>query len=256
MRGIGEHRGDGRRYGGAVAAAVLAGMMTFALLSWGGGAARAQTTTAQVAICCGVMPGNAAGMGVHNFLARKFAETIRQHYDYSCGSAALATLLTYVYDRPVAEQAVFADMIAHGDAARIRSVGFSLLDIKHYLQRHGFQAAGFKAPLDRLARVGIPALLLIDHNGYHHFVVLRGISDGRVLLSDPSLGITAVPLARFQREWTGIFFIILDDPGLAHRAFAESAPWSFAPAAPTSLARFQTDELSNPVGGVPDLSRF
>ena len=41
----------------------------------------------------------------------KFRNTIRQKYDFSCGSAAVATLLTYQYGYPVTEQMAFAQMI-------------------------------------------------------------------------------------------------------------------------------------------------
>jgi predicted double-glycine peptidase len=37
----------------------------------------------------------------------RFLRTIHQRFDFSCGSAAVATLLTYQYGYPVTEQAVF-----------------------------------------------------------------------------------------------------------------------------------------------------
>src|SRR5690606_40798166 len=54
--------------------------------------------------------------------------------DFSCGSAATATLLTYQYGHPVTELEVFRQMYAQGDQARIRKEGFSLLDMRRYLQ--------------------------------------------------------------------------------------------------------------------------
>ena len=70
--------------------------------------------------------------------------TLQQQFDFSCGSAALATLLTHHYDFPVNEQAVFAAMFQHGDQAKIRREGFSLLDMKNFLAARGFQADGFQ----------------------------------------------------------------------------------------------------------------
>src|SRR6185312_5274786 len=86
------------------------------------------------------------------FKEAKFRNTVRQKYDFSCGSAAVATLLTYQYGYPVTEQAAFAQMYAHGDRVRINKEGFSLLDIKSYLQTLGFEADGFRLPLDKLAQ--------------------------------------------------------------------------------------------------------
>src|SRR5450759_267367 len=110
-----------------------------------------------------------------SFQERKFEHTIHQAHDYSCGSAALATILTYNYQQPVTEQTVFQDMIQNGDIDRIKKDGFSLLDLKDYLARHNLQSGGFRAPLEKLAQVGVPAIVLIDHGGYRHFVVVRGI---------------------------------------------------------------------------------
>ena len=79
-------------------------------------------------------------MRVTSLREARFATTMRQKYDFSCGSAALATLLTYHYGQPVSEQEVFAKMYAAGDRAKIGKQGFSLLDMKHYLTARGFQA--------------------------------------------------------------------------------------------------------------------
>ena len=80
----------------------------------------------------------------------RFRNTIRQKYDFSCGSAAVATLLTYQYGYPVDEQEAFVQMYAHGDRPKINREGFSLLDIKRFLQANGFDADGFQVPLEKL----------------------------------------------------------------------------------------------------------
>lgn len=54
-----------------------------------------------------------------------FRTVVRQRYDFSCGSAALATLLRYHYDREVGEEQIFRAMYAAGDQDTIRRVGFS-----------------------------------------------------------------------------------------------------------------------------------
>src|SRR5690606_27733284 len=68
----------------------------------------------------------------------KFAEVIRQQFDFSCGSAALATLLTYHYEDPTDEMQAFIAMYEQGDQERIRQAGFSLLDMKNYLAAVGY----------------------------------------------------------------------------------------------------------------------
>src|SRR5690606_29731157 len=70
----------------------------------------------------------------------RFKTTVAQQYDFSCGSAATATLLTYQYGHPVSEADVFRQMYAHGDQAKIRQQGFSLLDMRRYLGSLGYEA--------------------------------------------------------------------------------------------------------------------
>ena len=140
---------------------------------------------------------------------RAFRVTIRQQYDFSCGSAAVATLLTYQYDRPVSEADVFRAMYERGDRAQIQRYGFSLLDMKNYLEAAGYQADGFEVPLDKLAEVRVPAIALIRENGYNHFVVVRGLRADRVLVADPSAGSRVFRRAEFERVWVDrILFVI------------------------------------------------
>ena len=48
----------------------------------------------------------------------KFTETVRQGFDFSCGSAALATLLTYHYDRDQEASPDKGDRIMSGHPTR------------------------------------------------------------------------------------------------------------------------------------------
>jgi len=68
---------------------------------------------------------------VKSFKELRESRVTKQQYDFSCGSAALATLLTYTYGEPISETAVFEAMFKVGDQANIRKVGFSLLICKN-----------------------------------------------------------------------------------------------------------------------------
>ena len=50
----------------------------------------------------------------------KFQRTLRQQYDFSCGSAALATLLTHHYGTATCGKTAFEWMWANGDKASVR----------------------------------------------------------------------------------------------------------------------------------------
>jgi predicted double-glycine peptidase len=176
---------------------------------------------------------------------RRFTTTIRQQHDYSCGSAALATLLTYQYQHPVSEEAVFKDMWERGDQAKIRREGFSLLDIKRYLEGIGYSADGYAVPLEKLAAVGIPAIVLIRDNGYNHFVVVRGIQAGMVAVADPSMGARVIPLAQFEKmQLNRILFVI--NGRKEHVAFNRAADWKIREKAPIGAA-LGTDSLASAI---------
>ncbi len=161
----------------------------------------------------------------------RFKATTRQQYDFSCGSAAVATLLTYHYQYPVTEESVFQEMFARGDQGKIRREGFSLLDMKTYLNAHQFQADGFELPLGKLLESGLPAIVLIVDNGYHHFVVIKGMRDGRILMGDPSSGTRAVSRANFDAVWVNkLLFVIHNRQSDAK--FNQDTDWQVAPRAP------------------------
>lgn len=184
------------------------------------------------------LPGVAAGgvnVTAQSLQARRFTRTLHQRYDYSCGSAAVATLLTYQYGDATSEQSVFSAMWDHGNRAKIQREGFSLLDMKRYLDAHGFMANGYVAPLDKLAKVGIPAIVLVSEHGYNHFVVVKGLRDGRVLVGDPSAGTRIVPRERFQAMMRSrILFVVTNHRKQA--VFNGRADWSQQPLAPLGTA--------------------
>lgn len=169
---------------------------------------------------------------VASMQARKFNTVVRQQYDFSCGSAAVATLLHYHYGDPQGEADVFRGMWRDGDQAQIRKVGFSLLDMKRYLASKNLRADGYKVSLNDIAKRGIPGIVLITVKQYRHFVVLKGISKEEVLLGDPSLGLRTMPLAEFSKAWNGIFFVINNDLTTAQRAFNVDAQWASFSRAP------------------------
>ena len=169
----------------------------------------------------------------------RFQNVIKQQYDYSCGSAAIASLLTFHYKQPISEKEVFLEMYEAGDKEEIQKAGFSLLDMKTYLKRHGIQADGFKMDIDKFAKVGLPAITLIETNGYRHFVVLKGVNDNEVLVGDPALGVKIYKRAELETMWKGIVFFVRDRVKVGKRHFDEQRDWRVRQKAPfgTALSR-------------------
>lgn len=147
-----------------------------------------------------------------SFAERKFNTVYRQQFDFSCGSAALASLLTFHYDDTVDEQSVFIDMFQHGDQEKIKREGFSMLDMKRYLERRGYRSDGFKINLDQLHSTGNPAITIINHNGYMHFVIIKGVDENKVLLGDPAQGVKSMDRTEFEKMWGNrILFLVHSD---------------------------------------------
>jgi uncharacterized protein len=74
-----------------------------------------------------------------------------QNWDLSCGAAALATLLRYQFGEPVTEKEIArglmrrGEYVEHPELLQIRE-GFSLLDLKRYVQGYGVHPAGSNSP--------------------------------------------------------------------------------------------------------------
>lgn len=161
----------------------------------------------------------------------RLAGTLLQQYDFSCGSAAVATLLTHHYGYPVSESTVFEHMYKQGDQAKIQREGFSLLDMKRFLKTHGFEADGFEQPLEKLAETRVPAIVLINENGYLHFVVVKGLRGERVLIGDPANGTRAVSRKAFDAIWQSRLLFVVHNRMESAR-FNLSSDWRAAPQAP------------------------
>jgi predicted double-glycine peptidase len=115
------------------------------------------------------------------FSELKYKNIVHQAYDYSCGSAALVTILKYHLGIDVSEQQSMEGMMAFGEKDKIiERRGFSLLDMKRYL-----------------ASIVVP----IDYAGFKHFVVLRGVRGGLVFLADPAMGNITFPVEEFATLW-------------------------------------------------------
>lgn len=206
--------------------------------------ARALLANLALATCIGFAAPAAAGdvmvtaggfnarVPVKSMAARKTETVVRQQYDFSCGSAAVATLLTNHYGVHTTETDAFRAMWEVGEKDRIRKLGFSLLEMKRYLESLGMKADGFRLTLDRVQEIGVPGIALIDVKGYRHFVVIKGITDRQVLIGDPSKGLITKPRNEFEKHWDGVILFIRSDVAKGKSGFNRVADWRLAPSAP------------------------
>jgi len=139
-----------------------------------------------------------------------YRNIVRQAYDYSCGSAALTTVLQHYLGRNFQERQVMEGLLHYGESDRIVSRrGFSMLDMKRLVTALGFPAGGFKAELKDLIELDHPAIVPIHYAGFKHFVVVKTVKDGRVYIADPSKGNITFTLPKFEEKWDqNVLFVI------------------------------------------------
>ena len=191
------------------------------------------------------MGGGSFNLSVTSIVERRWQTVVRQQYDYSCGSAAVATLLTYHYDWPVDEAAVFEAMFEAGDREAIQAQGFSMLDMRNYLRSQGFRADGIRAPLNVLAEVGVPLISLITTRGYTHFVVIKGVTSTDVIVGDPARGMLRLPRGEFEGIWSGTALIVRSRATQGRNAFNHERDRDATPQAPVGQASRQGDTISS-----------
>jgi uncharacterized protein len=143
---------------------------------------------------------------VRSLLEIRRAGVMIQNWDLSCGAAALGTLLRYEFGDPVTEKEIARALISRGEylehpeLVKIRE-GFSLLDLKRYVQTRGYKGLGYpKLDLDDLIELA-PIMVPINALGYNHFVIFRGVMGNNVLLADPAWGNRTMTIEKFQRMW-------------------------------------------------------
>lgn len=197
--------------------------------------------------------GGTYGVRVLSYKEMPFRTVVHQERDFSCGSAALATLLRYHFGRPVDEAEIFQKMWEKGDKAKIQKVGFSLLDMKTYLTSIGLDADGFRVPLEALLAKEAPSIVVLKTGAYMHFVVLKGVRDGQVLLGDPAFGLKTVPVADFAKSWQGVAFLIHGPADVEAAAYNRRQDWAALPRPALDMASRAQPSASALVRDLPPI---
>jgi uncharacterized protein len=143
---------------------------------------------------------------VRSLLEMRREHVVIQNWDLSCGAAALATLLRYEFGESVTEKDVAhglmrrSEYVENPQLVQVRE-GFSLLDLKRYVETRGYKGVGFgKLEFQDLIEHA-PVMVPVDALGYNHFVIFRGVKGNRVLLADPAWGNRTMTIDKFQRMW-------------------------------------------------------
>lgn len=143
----------------------------------------------------------------------QFRGIVRQAYDYSCGSAALTTLLNGYVGTSLTEQQTMSGLLQYGEYQRIiERRSFSLLDMKRFVTAIGLESGGYRGEFSDLVKLGQPAIVPISYAGFKHFVVYKAYKDGRVYVADPALGNISFDENRFKEIWDNNTLFVISVP--------------------------------------------
>ena len=144
---------------------------------------------------------------------------VLQSHQYTCGAAALATLMT-ILGRPTTEaeilEVVFEEeiLLEVDEEIGIYLPGLTLADLERAARAKDFRVVSVKAHTGEEAIKAIESLRpvivrLLLYGDILHFVVIKEVQNGWVYLSDPSYGNFKIPLRQLYRAWAAGDKIIL-----------------------------------------------
>ena len=126
----------------------------------------------------------------------------RQQAGFDCGSAALATLLSFYTDRAVEpDDLVRSQSFTTDEWQRVRREGFSLSQLADMAAALKVEPSVTRLPSRALLSVPLPVLVYLRLPTGPHFSVLTGIAGQRVTLADPTQGALMWTLNQFFRAW-------------------------------------------------------
>lgn len=128
---------------------------------------------------------------------------VKQSHDFSCGSAALGTLLNFSLGESFAEKQIIEGLMKYGDKEQIKKLrAFSMWDMQQFVQALGYSSGGYNAELSDLKDPTLwPCIVPVELFGYRHFVVLKGIYKDHVFVADPWRGNGSYTLNQFTKMW-------------------------------------------------------
>lgn len=143
---------------------------------------------------------------------RRYANVVRQVLEFSCGSASLATLLTFFLSRPTTEFEVITLLRRrYPEEAAWREKqqrGFSFEDITFAAEQLGFQAQAARIEVAQLPHLAGPVIVHLNKGPWEHFSVLRASRAGFHYIADPIQGQMTMLDHEFRREFTGAVLAI------------------------------------------------
>jgi predicted double-glycine peptidase len=136
----------------------------------------------------------------------KFAYTVRQQRDFTCGAAALASILKYHYGMPVTEEMIFWMIVNRYKPEELKKkaeIGFSFEDLIFVAEKLGFKTQAAVVSATELEKLNGPVILQMNMKRFDHFSVLRKKTADIAYMSDPMFGQMTLDEKEFKEEFKG-----------------------------------------------------
>jgi uncharacterized protein len=174
-------------------------------------------------------PEHRVNVRVSNWRDLQRLDIVMQKRDYSCGAAALATVLRYFWGDPVGEEKV---LVALGEVLTAEEIkdrlkkGMAISDLRRAAVKMGYASSIGTMSFQDLCGSRVPLIVPIRLEEYDHFVVYRGVVGNRVYLADPIRGNVRPTITEFCRQWQKNAILAVAKPGVR---LPESSPLGIHP---------------------------
>ena len=163
---------------------------------------------------------------VRSWRAIRDNAVVKQQRDYSCGAAAVATLLRYYWNEPISERSVLdsVESVLTPEELQDRAQnGLTMTDLRKASVKLGYTASIGKLELAKLLEAKVPVVVAVKVRGIDHFVVFRGVVANCAYLADPSRGNVRVPLSVFASQWIENTLLVVAPKGKTKSEFSQLA---------------------------------
>jgi predicted double-glycine peptidase len=166
-----------------------------------------------------VTPSKIIKVPIKSFTEIRSENMVRQHYDYSCGTSSLATILNFFYQKPVSESQIIKwILIKKGliskkcpqklEKCKItkkpqelenKDFMLSFWDLANFSKKLGFKPVALAIDIKTLLQLKVPAIVYVRPRKWDsHFSVYKGTDGKFVYLADPSYGNIMIKLSKFK----------------------------------------------------------
>lgn len=138
---------------------------------------------------------------------RDFSNVVKQTTEYTCGPAALATLINLMGGK--AEEMEMAKL-----SGTTEEKGTTMLGLKKAASEFGYSGSGKKIRFDKIIKESFPFIVKVNIENEEtkeikdHFVVLKKIEDNKYYIADPVDGNVALKEGDFEKTYGGSIFSV------------------------------------------------